>query len=135
MSAFKGHRGPNVSQYIADLNTLSPTQDLLADPVPVDDEFSAFLNADFFDVNGIRGSSIDFASPVDFHIVDTKSTLSPKTGGPLARPTGSTSGDPTMDFSLQGKKRFSHFLHCHVLLRLLSSHVLRSCMACSPAVQ
>jgi len=117
MSAYKGHRGPNVSQYIANLNTLSPTQDLLADPLPVDDDFSAFLNADFFDVNGNPSSSIDFTSPVHFSVVDPKSTLSPKTGGPLAHPTAGPSVDPTMDFSLQGKKLFPPPLHCGVLLR------------------
>ncbi|KAF2846358.1 bZIP transcription factor-like protein [Plenodomus tracheiphilus IPT5] len=110
MSAYKGHRGPNVSQCIANLNTLSPTQDLPADPVPVEDDFSAFLNADFYDVNGTRTSSIDFTSPVDFNVdVDAEPTQPPKTGVPLARPTGTTSVDPTMDFSLQGDFHFTDF--------------------------
>lgn len=111
MSAYKGHRGPNVSQYIANLNTLSPTQDLLADPAPVEDDFSAFLNADFYDVNGTRTSSIDFTSPVDFSVdVDAEPAPPPKTGVPLAPPSGSTSVDPTtMDFSLQGDFHFTDF--------------------------
>lgn len=109
MSAYRGHRGPNVSQYIANLNTLSPTQDLLADPLPIDDDLSAFLNADFFDVNATRGSSIDFAAPIDFRVVDPESTHSPKTGGPLPHPMAAPSVDPTMDFSLQGDFQFTDF--------------------------
>jgi len=110
MSAYKGHRGPNVSQYIANLNTLSPPQDLLADPVPVEEDFSAFLNADFFDVNNPRNASVDFTSPIDFNVdIDAEPALTPKTGGKLAQPTVNTSADPTMDFSLTGDFQFTDF--------------------------
>ncbi|CBX91937.1 hypothetical protein IAQ61_000144 [Plenodomus lingam] len=110
MSAYKGHRGPNVSQYIADLNMLSPTQDLLADPVPIEDEFSVFLNADFYDVNGPLNPSIDFTSPVDFNVdVDSAPAQPPKTGVSPTRPSESTGVEPVMDFSLQGDFSFTDF--------------------------
>lgn len=115
MSAYKGHRGPNVSQYIANLNTLSPPQDLLSDPVPVEEDFSAFLNADFFDVNNPRNAGVDFTSPIDFNVdIDAEPALPPKTGGKLARPTINTSADPNMDFSLNGKS-LAHGAFRHVV--------------------
>ena len=42
MSGYKGPRGPNVSQYIANLNQLSPVTEALAEPQPTSDDFSAF---------------------------------------------------------------------------------------------
>jgi hypothetical protein len=66
MSGYKGPRGPNVSQYIANLNQLSPPQDMLADPQPVSEDFSAFLNTDFFDING--GTGVDLNAPIDFDV-------------------------------------------------------------------
>lgn len=104
MSAYKGHRGPNVSQYIATLNQLSPPQDLLADPAPVDEDFSAFLNADFFDVNSGRNVSVDFTSPLDFDVdIAADPASQPKTGAKLPPSTGNTSAGPNMDFSLNSK--------------------------------
>jgi hypothetical protein len=55
MSSYSGRRAPNVSQYIANLNTLqehSPTEDILAT-----DELSLFATTDFFDFDMTDGSS------------------------------------------------------------------------------
>jgi hypothetical protein len=102
MSAYKGHRGPNVSQYIANLNQLSPQQDLLADPAPVED-FSDFLNADFYDINNVRNASVDFDSPADFAFgVDNEQTQPLKSDGKLPRNPSITSADPNMEF-MNGK--------------------------------
>ncbi|CAO2658655.1 Nn.00g063780.m01.CDS01 [Neocucurbitaria sp. VM-36] len=112
MSAYKGHRGPNVSQYIANLNQLSPPQDqdLLSEPQPVEEDFSAFLNADFFDVNSGRNVPVDFTSPIDFDVdIDTEQTQQPKTGAKFPHPTANTSDEPNMDFSLNGDFQFTDF--------------------------
>ncbi|RMZ69461.1 regulatory cys-3 [Pyrenophora seminiperda CCB06] len=101
MSAYKGQRGPNVSQYIANLNQLSPQQDLLSDPAPVED-FSDFLNADFLDVN-TQHTSVDFNSPTDFDInFDNEPTKASKANGEFPRNPG-TGVDANMDFNLNGK--------------------------------
>lgn len=101
MSGYKGHRGPNVSQYIANLNQLSPPQDLLADPAPIEEDFSDFLNTDFFDVNTGRSVPVDFTAPIDFGI--DEQTQPPKAGEKLPLPTVDTAADPNMDFSLNGE--------------------------------
>jgi hypothetical protein len=103
MSAYKGQRGPNVSQYIANLNQLSPQQDLLADPAPVED-FSDFLNGEFFDADSARNASIDFAATSDFGLnFESEQTQPLKTDREFPR-NSSTSVDATMDFNLNGKQ-------------------------------
>ncbi|KAI1669795.1 Regulatory protein cys-3 [Pyrenophora tritici-repentis] len=98
MSAYKGQRGPNVSQYIANLNQLSPQQDLLSDPAPAED-FSDFLNADFLDVNNTQNASADF----DISFDNEPSQPSKANGEFLRNP--STGVDANMDFNLNGKSR------------------------------
>ena len=108
MSAYKGQRGPNVSRYIANLNQLSPQQDLLSDPVPAED-FSDFLNADFLDVNSAQNAGVDFNSPTDFDInFDNESTQPSKANTEFPR-NPSTGVDANMDFNLNGKQ---HLVIC-----------------------
>ena len=108
MSAYKGQRGPNVSQYIANLNQLSPQQDLLSDPVPAED-FSDFLNADFLNVNSAQNASVDFNSPTDFDInFDNESTQPSKANAEFPH-NPSTGVDANMDFNLNGKQ---HLIVC-----------------------
>ncbi|KAF1849839.1 uncharacterized protein K460DRAFT_372256 [Cucurbitaria berberidis CBS 394.84] len=111
MSAYKGHRGPNVSQYIANLNQLSPpSQELLVEPPPVEEDFSAFLNADFFDVNTGRHVPVDFTSPIDFDVdIDAEQTQPSKSGATLPPSTENTSAPPNMDFNLNGDFQFTDF--------------------------
>ncbi|KAF1940811.1 bZIP transcription factor-like protein [Clathrospora elynae] len=107
MSAYQGHRGPNVSQYIASLNQLSPPQqDLLADPVPAED-FSAFLNTDFDDVNN---GSVEFTSPAAFDAdLDIEQTQPLQTNGRLLRNPSIASADPMMEFNMNGDFQFTDF--------------------------
>jgi hypothetical protein len=91
-----------VSQYIANLNQLSPQQDLLADPAPSED-FSDFLNGEFFDVDNARNASVDFASTSDFGLnFDGEQTQPLKTDGDFPRNPAITA-EANMDFSLNGK--------------------------------
>jgi len=51
MAAFNGRRAPNVSQYIANLNTIPPVNDMSAQqdfPI-LDDDLALFTNTQFFD--------------------------------------------------------------------------------------
>jgi hypothetical protein len=63
MSNYTGRRGPNVSQYIADLNSL-PTQQDVAPAISVDDDFSLFTSTEFFDFD--MGSISDVAPQVEY---------------------------------------------------------------------
>lgn len=87
-----------MSQYIATLNQPSPQQDLLADPAPVED-FSDFLNADFFDVSNARHASVDFGNAGNFDI-----NFDNQPSQPLKSPEGfQPATSANMDFNLNGK--------------------------------
>lgn len=113
MSAYKGHRGPNVSKYIANLNQLSPQQDTLADPVSAEEDFSAFLNADFYDVNNTTGSAVDFDAPIDFGLdldVIEEPSLQPKVDRKAPRNSITNASAVTeMDFGLNSDFQFTDF--------------------------
>ena len=115
MSGYKGPRGPNVSQYIANLNQLSPPQDMLADPQPVSEDFSAFLNTDFFDING--GTGVDLNAPIDFDVdfdAAQPAGQSAETSPSVITPAPKND----MEFNLNGKS--SYRASCS--LRLLFFH-------------
>lgn len=102
MSAYKGHRGPNVSQYIANLNQLSPPQGPLDEPVESGEDFSAFLNNEFFDINNnpIPG----FDAPIDLEVgVTAEQSTQPGFGDNSRKHSIQTSADPSMEFNLNGK--------------------------------
>ncbi|EAT87355.2 hypothetical protein HBH56_049370 [Parastagonospora nodorum] len=108
MSAYKGHRGPNVSQYIANLNQLSPTQGPLDEPVESGEDFSAFLNNEFFDINNnpIPG----FDAPIDLEVdVTAEQSTQPGFGDNSRKHSIQTSADPSMEFNLNGDFQFTDF--------------------------
>lgn len=84
MSTYNGRRGPNVSQYLRDLNTVSP-QDTPAAPEEnfnMEDDLALFTNTQFFDFDS--GQNTDFqAQPVK------------REGKPAARSSTTTSDDVT----------------------------------------
>ena len=113
MSAYKGHRGPNVSQYVANLNQLSPPQGLLDEPAPSEEDFSAFLNTDFFDVN--NGPIAGFDSHIDLDAdLATEQSAQPNLGNSSRKQSVHASAAPNMEFNLNGKYRLSlfPFFHC-----------------------
>lgn len=115
MSGYKGPRGPNVSQYIANLNQLSPASETLADPQPVGDDFSAFLNTDFFDING--GTNVDLNSPIDFGVdFDIKPSAQPTAENSPRNSISTASAKPNMEFNLNGEFDIS----LHALVDLMS---------------
>lgn len=66
MSNYNGRHGPNVSQYLRDLNTISPGDTTgLEEPYVVEDDLAIFTNTQFFDIDS--GRNTDFqaqAQPV-----------------------------------------------------------------------
>lgn len=109
MSAYKGQRGPNVSQYIATLNQVSPPPALLDDPAPSEEDFSAFLNTDFFDVN--NGPIADFDAPLglDTDLATEAATQPPNLGISSRKASVHASAEPSMEFNLNGDFQFTDF--------------------------
>ncbi|KAJ6441905.1 regulatory protein cys-3 [Purpureocillium lavendulum] len=64
MSTYNGRHGPNVSQYLRDLNTISPQDTTAADEAfNMEDDLSLFTNTQFFDFDS--GQNLDYqAQPV-----------------------------------------------------------------------
>ncbi|MBO1764826.1 bZIP transcription factor, partial [Escherichia coli] len=93
-----------MSQYIATLNQPSPPQDLLADPAPVDD-FSDFLNTDFFDVSNAHNGSVDFGTSSNFDINFDNEPSQPLKTTEGVQPPASVN----MDFNLNGDFPFTDF--------------------------
>jgi len=62
MSGYNGRHGPNVSKYVANLNTIPTQQDLLAEPLNIEEDLALFTNNDFIDwnENDNLDTSLDF---------------------------------------------------------------------------
>jgi hypothetical protein len=128
MSAYKGHRGPNVSQYIANLNQLSPPQESLNTLPPAEEDFSAFLNTDFFDIN--NGPAVDLNSPVDLDLdFAAEQSAQSDLGDRSRKHSVVPSVEPNMDFNLNGKQYLCllhSYLHlCAIVLDTTSVYCLR----------
>jgi hypothetical protein len=52
MSGYSGRNGVNVSQYVANLNTIPSPQDTSVELANHEEDFSAFMNTEFFDIGG-----------------------------------------------------------------------------------
>jgi hypothetical protein len=97
MSAYNGRRGPNVSAYVANLNTLVP--DEVHEPNP---DFSIFLDTDLFD--HYDATNLDFNPSLD---VDLTGIETPAPGAQASRTLPAASAtDDKMDFNLNGKLLF-----------------------------
>jgi hypothetical protein len=103
MSAYKGHRGPNVSQYIANLNQLSPPQGPLDEQAAAPEEdFSLFLSNEFYDIN--NGPIADFDAPIDLDIdLAAEQPAQPSLGQNSRKHSLHPSAEPNMEFNLNGK--------------------------------
>lgn len=98
MSTYNGRRGPNASQYLRDLNTISPQDTTGADDNGNfnygGDDLAIFTNTEFFDFDS--GQNMDFqAQPVKN---DASSTTSPA-NAEIPSSANSVMGDlTTMDY-------------------------------------
>ncbi|KAH6663358.1 hypothetical protein B0J14DRAFT_276680 [Halenospora varia] len=95
--AYNGRRGPNVSEYIANLNAIPTAQDLqnAQDNFNLDDELAMFTNTQFFDFD--LGQDVDLQAP--------------SFGAEGQGQSASTEGGEIkpLDFSLQGDFNFGDF--------------------------
>lgn len=128
MSGYSGRRGVNVSQYIANLNTVHPPEDLLDSPPNIEDDLALFTSNEFMDWDGSSGFEQNPASfDVNFeqrtNAVDTSAT------------------EPEMDFNLNSKYPLAAVLACLLLFGFILpiSHCLpfifpscRHCTECVP---
>lgn len=78
MSTYNGRHGPNVSQYLRDLNIISPQDTTADDNFSIEDDLALFTNTQFFDFDS--GQNLDYqAQPVK----------------PEAKPVGHNSTSPS----------------------------------------
>ena len=61
MSTYNGRSGPNVSQYLRELNTISPQDTTGDDSFNMEENLSFFTNTQFFDLDS--GQNTDFQAP------------------------------------------------------------------------
>jgi hypothetical protein len=93
MSGYSGRSGVNVSQYIANLNTIPSPQDTPVEPTNHEEDFSAFMNTEFFDNIGAPLPEFDLdansqAGPAD--LISTANGVS----------------EPKMDLNFNGRCPF-----------------------------
>lgn len=98
---YTGHGGPNVSEFIANLNAIPSAQEMASqgqENFNLDDDLSLFTNTNFFDFDLGQDADLQPAN-FDFH------------GQSRAAPATATAEARGLDFA-QGK----FYLHFHVLL-------------------
>lgn len=98
MSTYNGRHGPNVSQYLRDLNTISPQETpapAADDGFNMEDDLALFTNTQFFDFDS--GQNTDFqAQPMK---IDVDSTRHNSTASGDVTPAQTTVSDiPNLDF-------------------------------------
>ncbi|KAF1960340.1 hypothetical protein CC80DRAFT_404468 [Byssothecium circinans] len=101
MSSYNGRRGPNVSEYIANLNTIPSPQDQTIDPANLDDDFALFTNTDFNDTGSFP---IDLPLDLNFGVDSQQNSEADPTNT-----NASGTGDSKMEFGLPGDFQFADF--------------------------
>jgi len=92
MASYNGHRGPNVSEFIANLNTVPSAQEMAnSESFNVDDDLALFTNTQFFDFD--LGHDADL-NPTNFDFE------SMSRGEPAAPPPSATTETKGIDFNL-----------------------------------
>lgn len=123
MSGYNGRRGPNVSQYVANLNTVVPEDIQATSP-----DFSMFLDNDLFNDN-LDSGSLDFNPSLDVGLSNIEAA-------PMASQANRTlpatsASDANLNFNIDSSKylssfsrSFPHHLHRHCTLPTLSAVVV-----------
>lgn len=107
MSGYNGRRGPNVSRYLANLNTISPEQENHNEP-PLETDFSMFMNTDFLNLDNQtldNPTDIDLTSPLGFDL-DVDNQHAGQANSSSAHNNNASAngvGEQKMDFNLNGK--------------------------------
>lgn len=95
MSAYNGRRGPNVSAYVANLNTIAPEE--IHEPTKLDADFSIFLDTEYFDQHD-AGNNVNLNSPLDLNL--NMDAPVPNHDSHVLPAAGAS--EPIMDFDLNG---------------------------------
>jgi hypothetical protein len=61
--SYHGRRGPNVSQYVANLNTIPSAQDLQEPLLNIEEDLALFTNTEFYDWDN---GDLDVNQPLDY---------------------------------------------------------------------
>jgi len=103
MSGYNGRHGPNVSKYVANLNTIPTQQDLLAEPLNIEEDLALFTNNDFIDwnENDNLNTSLDF--------LETEQQQRPGRQHAVTSNI-SAAGEPKMDYPMTGKCLAHHYV-------------------------
>jgi hypothetical protein len=103
MSGYNGRHGPNVSKYVANLNTIPTQQDLLAEPLNIEEDLALFTNNDFIDwnENDNLNTSLDF--------LETEQQQRPSRQHAVTSHI-SAADEPKMDYPMTGKCPACHYV-------------------------
>jgi hypothetical protein len=120
MSGYNGRHGPNVSKYVANLNTIPTQQDLLAEPLNIEEDLALFTNNDFIDWN--ENDNLD--TSLDF--LNTEQQQQQQRPGRQHAVTShvSVANEPKMDYPMTGKCRACHYVSMSCSHIVLSSLLL-----------
>lgn len=91
MSNYNGRHGPNVSQYLRDLNTISPQEGSVDENFNIEGDLALFTNTEFFD--------FETGQNTDFQAQPTKEATQPTPASDDVSAATSVMGDmPNLDF-------------------------------------
>ncbi|EGX97212.1 bZIP transcription factor (MetR), putative [Cordyceps militaris CM01] len=91
MSNYNGRHGPNVSNYLRDLNTISPQESSVDENFPMEGDLALFTNTEFFD--------FETGQNTDFQAQPTKEVAHSTPASDDVSATPSVMGDmPNLDF-------------------------------------
>lgn len=108
--AYNGRRGPNVSEYIANLNAIPTAQDIENSQGDfMDDDLALFTNTDFYDFDLNQSAGLQASN---FGVEGQ------------SQATGTDAGKESMDFNLQGTRHCS-VLFCYIILAVNVAAVFR----------
>ena len=84
MANFGGRRAPNVSQYIANLNTIPSEYDLaVQEDYGIADDLATFTNAEFYDWDNVEQPKIEYDASQDERVRREDATAARSNGKEL----------------------------------------------------
>lgn len=112
MATYNGRHGPNVSQYLRDLNMVTPQESNAEEPFAMENDLSLFTNTQFFDFDS--GENTDFqAQPVKMEGKPVAQTPRSSAASDDTTAPPSVIGDmPNLDF-ISSKFTFGFVLDYH----------------------
>ncbi|KAH7015335.1 hypothetical protein EDB80DRAFT_332447 [Ilyonectria destructans] len=109
MASYNGRRGPNVSQYLRDLNAINRQESGQEEPFNMEEDLALFTNTQFFDFE--TGQNTDYQA----HAAKVEGEAAPASASPTEEmtPAPSAMGDlSSLDF-IQGDFNFPDFANAY----------------------